>query len=59
MFFLDKPYVSDFLKSTLKENFIPVVGTKILQELELGEGMNILSEARAIELFKDKENLET
>lgn len=57
MFFLDKPYVSDFLKSTLKENFIPVVGAKILQELDLGEGMNILSEAGAIELVKQRKDV--
>lgn len=52
MFFLDKPYVSDFLKNTLKENSIPVVGAKILEELDLPEGMNIISEEEAINLAK-------
>jgi ATP-grasp domain len=57
MFFLDKPYVSDFLKSTLKENFIPVVGTKIIKELDLPDGMNIISEEEAIELVKKSNDL--
>lgn len=57
MFFLDKPYVSDFLKSTLKENFIPIVGTDILRELDLPEGMNIISEVEAVKLAKETKNL--
>jgi hypothetical protein len=57
MFFLDKPYVSDFLKSTLKENLIPVVGTESLKELDLGEGLNIISEEEAIKLAKKSHNL--
>jgi len=57
MFFLDKPYLSDFLKMTLKENNIPVVGTKILEELDLLEGTNIISEIKAIELAKKTKNL--
>jgi len=43
MFFLDKPYVSEFLKSTLKENYIPIVGTKILEELDLVVGVRQLT----------------
>jgi len=57
MFFLDKPYVSDFLKSTLKENSIPVVGTKILEEFHLLEGTNIISEQEAIDLAKKSHDL--
>jgi hypothetical protein len=57
MFFLDKPYVSDFLKSTLKENSIPIVGTKIIEELDLPEGVNIISESEAIELAKKRDDL--
>lgn len=57
MFFLDKPYISDFLKTTLKENSIPIVGTKILNELNLPAGLNILSEKDAIELAKKSNDL--
>lgn len=57
MFFLDKPYISDFLKTTLKENSIPIVGTKILNELNLPVGLNILSEKDAIELAKKSNDL--
>jgi len=57
MFFLDKPYISDFLQSTLKENSIPIVGTKALKELDLVEGLNIISEKEAIELAKSSSAL--
>ena len=57
MFFLDKPYVSDFLKSTLKENSIPVVGTEMLHELDLFEGTNIIDEKEAVELAKKSKDL--
>lgn len=44
MFLLDKPYVSDFLKRTIKENSIPVVDTTESRGLDLFEGTNLLSE---------------
>ena len=56
MFFVDKPYVSDFFKMTVKDNSIPVVGTDTAKEMELYDGTEIISEARAIELFKKSEN---
>ncbi|MFO7831561.1 MAG: ATP-grasp domain-containing protein, partial [Desulfuromonadaceae bacterium] len=34
MFLLDKPYISDFLRQTLKENRIPVVATPEALEME-------------------------
>lgn len=57
MFFLDKPYVSDFLKSTLKDNFIPIVDTGELDKLNIKENMNIISKTEAQELAKNKESL--
>lgn len=47
MFFVDKPYVSDFLKQTLKENNLPVVGTDVSKQLNLYEGTRIISEENA------------
>ncbi len=52
MFFVDKPYVSDFLKKTLVDNKIPVVNTKITKDLNLYAGTNLISENEAIEIIK-------
>lgn len=57
MFFLDKPYISDFLQNTLKDNFIPIVGAKALLELDLVEGLNIISKEKSIELVKSSASL--
>lgn len=43
MFLIDKPYVSDFLKKTIKDNSIPVIDTLASQELELLEGSHLIS----------------
>ena len=34
MFFVDKPYVSDFFKKTVRDNKIPIVGTEAARQLE-------------------------
>ncbi len=52
MFLVDMPYVSDFFKQTVKENKIPVVGTKIAYEIGLLEGTHFIREDEAIELYK-------
>ena len=57
MFFVDKPYISDFFKRTVRDNAIPVVGTKISKEMGLFPGTEIISEAEAIQLARDTENL--
>ena len=44
MFFVDKPYVSDFFKITVKNNAIPVVGTDTAKEMNLYNGTKIISE---------------
>ncbi len=48
MFFIDKPYVSDFFKETVRDHNIPVVGTEISRTLNLYPGTKVISEAEAI-----------
>lgn len=57
MFFVDKPYLSDFFKNTLNDNAIPVVGTALSKELDLYPGTNIISEERAVEMAREQEDL--
>ncbi|MCD4741005.1 MAG: ATP-grasp domain-containing protein [Desulfobacteraceae bacterium] len=56
MFFVDKPYVSDFFKMTVRDNAIPVVGTDIVKELNLYSGTKIISEARAIKIVQETDD---
>lgn len=57
MFFIDKPYVSDFFKKTVRENNIPVVDTDISKHLGLLNGTTLISEKEAIETAKKDRNL--
>jgi len=57
MFFVDKPYVSDFFKMTVRDNAIPVVGTDIAKKLGLYSGTKVISEDRAIEMARELNNL--
>lgn len=52
MFFVDKPYISDFLKNTLKESGIPVVGTDISKKLDLYKGTKIISKDEAVQMVQ-------
>ncbi|NEO51827.1 MAG: ATP-grasp domain-containing protein [Okeania sp. SIO3B5] len=56
MFFVDKPYISEFFKATVRDNAIPVVGTDIAQKMNLYSGTNIITEERAIEIVKELDN---
>jgi len=56
MFFVDKPYVSDFFKMTVRDNAIPVVGTDMAKELGLYRGTKVISEDRAIEMARESDN---
>lgn len=49
MFFVDKPYLSDFLKETLRDHAIPVVDTPQSRMMGLLPGTLLVSEADAIE----------
>ena len=44
MFFVDKPYISDFFKKTVRDNAIPVVDTDISKEMDINKDgkINIL-----------------
>jgi len=53
MFLIDKPYVSDFLKETLKKYQIPVIKTKTAKELLPERGYSFISEEEAILLLKE------
>ncbi len=56
MFFVDKPYVSDFFKKTVRDNKIPVVGTEAAKQLDLYDNTTMISEARAIEMVRSSEH---
>ncbi|MEA2101231.1 MAG: ATP-grasp domain-containing protein [Thermodesulfobacteriota bacterium] len=56
MFFVDKPYVSDFFKSTIRDNAIPVVDTDIAKEMGLYRGTKMISESMAIEKVRESDN---
>ena len=55
MFFIDKPYVSDFLKNTLVTNNLPVVKTDVVKELNLLEGTNFWDEKKTILKSSEKD----
>lgn len=57
MFFVDKPYISDFFKATVRDNNIPVVATEIAQKSDLYSGTLFISEERAIEIAKTSDDL--
>jgi len=46
--FVDNPYVSDFLRATIEENGLPVVKTKIAEELGFQDGPNLIEEVDAV-----------
>ncbi len=56
MFFVDKPYISDFFKTTVRDNAIPIVGTDIATELGLYEGTKIVDKDRAAEIAQETVN---
>lgn len=57
MFFVDKPYVSEFFKKTVRDNAIPIVGTAIAKELDLFPGTKIISEVEAVKIAQKATNL--
>lgn len=56
MFFIDKPYVSDFFKATVRDNAIPVVNTASAKEITLYDGTILIQEETAVELVRTQEN---
>ena len=57
MIFVDKPYISDFLKETILRNKFPLVQTEAAKELGFNEGYNILNEKDAIQMAKSAKPL--
>ena len=53
MYLIDKPYISDFLINTIKENYYPVVATKVAKELVADTTLNWISEEEAIATIKN------
>lgn len=53
MYFIDKPYVSDFLIDTIKENHYPIVATQAAQELVNDPSLNWIREEEAIAILKN------
>lgn len=51
MIILDKPYISDFLLTTLERNSIPVIQNDVFDEFEFERNLNLISEEKAIKLF--------
>ena len=47
MFFLDKPYVSQLLIDTIRDNSFPVINTGMAQELGFGSGPDVLDAEQA------------
>ncbi len=57
MFFIDKPYVSDFFKKSVRDHGIPVVATKIAKEIGLYDGTKMISEEQAIAMAREQDVL--
>jgi hypothetical protein len=53
MYLIDKPYISDFLVNTIKENLYQVVATKEAKELVDDASLNWISEEDAISTIKN------
>ena len=58
MFFADKPYISDFFRATVRDNGIPIVGTKEALQLNLYSGTEILSEADVLSRVRHNRELQ-
>ena len=53
MYLIDKPYISDFLIDTIKENCYQVIATKEAKELVADASLNWISEEEAIAIIKN------
>lgn len=56
MFLIDKPFVSDFLIKTLRDNNYKVVSTKAAKELISDDSLNWISEEEAIRIIEKNTN---
>ena len=54
MFLLDKPYISDFLIKTIRENNFPVIASTAARDLISDDTLNWITEEDAINYYKDQ-----
>mgnify|MGYP005855119343 CR=1 FL=1 len=52
MFFADEPYISDFFRTTLRDESIPVAATPAAGNMELLEGTRIIDETEAVKILR-------
>ena len=53
MFLIDKPFVSDFLIKTIKDNNYKIIATKVAKELVKDDSLAWIAEEKAIALLKN------
>lgn len=53
MILIDRPYVSDFLVKTIKENQFPILATTVAQEMVREQGLNWISEPEAQKIIQE------
>ena len=53
MFLIDKPFVSDFLVETIKDNNYKIIATKVAKELVNDDSLAWIEEEEAIDLLKN------
>ena len=57
MLLIDKPFASDFLIKTIKENNFPIIITEVSKSMISDESLNWISEKEAIERYKKEADL--
>lgn len=57
MLLIDKPFVSDFLLKTIKENKFPIIITEASKNMISDESLNWISEKEAIDRYKNAQDL--
>ncbi len=55
MFFADKPYISDFFRTTVRENKIPIVNTDVTDEMNLFKETIIIDKKKAMEIASESD----
>jgi hypothetical protein len=53
MFLIDKPFVSDFLIETIKDNNYKIIATKVAKELLKDDSLVWIEQEEAITLLKN------
>ncbi|AEE19789.1 ATP-grasp domain-containing protein [Dokdonia sp. 4H-3-7-5] len=53
MFLIDKPFASDFLIATIKENNYPIIATPVAKSIAQDDTLNWIDEQDAVAIYKD------